>query len=184
MRRARFSRQLVLTVGTVVACVALAAPGAAHAPAATISLSGLLTFPTAPVEQVCKGTRAGTKTKLLVRLSCGVTGVFAGKPARAGANYYWKWTLPVSNTGTTKALGPEVGRIGLNFGAGKIVYLSTQGTENPRGTGAARTTGTWVVSGGTGVYAGASGKGTYVFDTRTVGTQFSVMKVALKGTIS
>ena len=119
-----------------------------------------------------------------MRLSCNATGVFAGSPARAGANYYWKWTLPVTNTGTRQALGPEVGRIGLNFGAGKIVYLSTQGVEKPRGASAGRTTGTWVASGGTGIYAGASGKGTYVFDTRTAGSRFTVLKLVVKGTIS
>ena len=147
-------------------------------------MSGTLTLRPASVQKVCKGTRGGTTAKPLVRLSCGATGVFTGLPARAGANYYWKWTLPISNTGTTKALGPEVGRIGLNFGAGKIVYLSTQGAETPRGGTAARTTGTWVVSGGTGIYAGASGKGTYVFDTKLVGSRFTVMKLVVKGSIS
>jgi hypothetical protein len=176
--------QVALTVVAAAASVGFAAPGAAHAPAAATVVSGTLVLPAASVQRVCRGTRAGTKTKPLVRLSCGATGVFAGQPARAGANYYWNWTLPISNAGTTKALGPEAGRIGLNFGAGKIVYLSTQGTEKPRGATAGRTTGRWVVSGGTGIYAGASGKGTYVFDTKTAGTRFTVLKLALKGTIS
>jgi len=175
---------VALTVVATVACVALAAPGAAHAPAAATIVSGTLVLPAASVQQVCRGTRAGTKTKPFVRLSCGATGLFAGQPARAGANYYWKWTLPISDTGRTEALGPEVGRIGLNFGAGKIVYLSTQGMEKPRGATAGRTIGTWVVSGGTGIYAGTSGKGTYVFDTKTAGTRFTVLKLAVKGTIS
>jgi hypothetical protein len=176
---------LACVVVAVLACIALAAPGAARAPSAVAkTVSGTITLPPASVQQVCKGTRAGTIAKPLVRLSCGATGVFTGLPARAGANYYWKWTLPISNTGTTKALGPEVGRIGLNFGAGRIVYLSTQGAETPRGRTAARTTGTWVVSGGTGIYAGASGKGTYVFDTKLVGSRFTVMKLVVKGSIA
>ena len=107
------ARQLACVVVAVLACIALAAPGAARAPsAAATTVSGTLTLRPASVQQVCKGTRGGTVAKPLVRLSCGATGVFTRLPARAGANYYWKWTLPISNTGSTKALGPEVGRSG------------------------------------------------------------------------
>jgi hypothetical protein len=185
MRRGRLSRQLACVAVAALACIALAAPGAARAPrAAQTTLSGTLVFPPAPVRKVCRGQRAGTKAKPLMRLSCGATGTYRGRPARAGANYYWTWTLPIDNTGTTKALGPEVGRIGLNFGGGKIVYLSTQGAEKPRGATAGRTTGTWVVSGGTGTYASASGNGTYVFDTKIVSSRLTVMKLVVKGSIS
>ena len=178
------SSRLAVALVTVSVFVVVAAPGGARAPRATTALSGTLAFRLAPVLQVCKSAAAGTRTKPLVRLSCGVSGTFSGRPARAGANYYWVWTVPISITGTMQAFGPEVGRIGLNFGAGKIVYLSTQGAQKPRGANAGRTTGTWVVSGGTGIYAGASGKGTYVFDTKTASSRFTVLKLAVKGTIS
>jgi hypothetical protein len=39
------------------------------------------------------------------------------------------------------------------------------------------------VSGGTGSYAGASGKGTYVFDTRIASSRFTVMKLAVRDDI-
>lgn len=171
-----------------VACVgviaATTAPGATPRAEASAAVKGTLTLGLGNVQKLCKAARAGTAALPKVRISCGAVGVFKGLPATAGANYYWTWVLPIGADGKTKANGPETGRIGLNFGGGAIVYLTTKGLEKPRGTTAARTTGTWVVQKGEGSYKGATGKGTYVFDTRIVGPAFKLMRITLTGAIN
>ena len=172
-------------VGAVAAVTAGGSSSAeARATQTTAVVKGTLKLGVNTVPKLCRAARAGTAAKPRVRISCGAVGVFEGQPARAGANYFWTWTLPIGADGKTKANGPEKGRIGLNFGGGAIVYLATKGAEKPRGTTAARTTGTWTVQKGQGAYAGATGKGTYVFDTRIVQNRFTLMKMTLDGSIS
>ena len=185
MATARISRKpMWASLAAAFVAAALAAPADAPGSETARTVKGTLVLGLNTVQKLCRASQAGTAAKPAARISCGATGVYTGQPARAGANYYWTWVLPIGSDGKTKANGPETGRIGLNFGGGAIVYLTTNGAEKPRGTTTARTTGTWTVKNGTGSYAGAPGKGTYTFDTKIVAGSFSVMKITLNGSIS
>jgi hypothetical protein len=181
------SRSL-LVVAAVAAALAL--PGAVSSRTVATPLSGTVTLANFDLQQRCGGKQGGTAARKTLIVKCSQTGVFDGKPARAGVSYVWTWTLEVGANGRTSGKGPESGKLGLNFGGGDIVYLATKGMQLPVGKSTpaksqAKSTGTWTVtSGGTGRYKNAKGSGKYSFSTTLEGSRFfSLAKLALQGTI-
>jgi hypothetical protein len=176
----------------LVLAASLALPGAAgHARPGATPLIGIVTLATFDLTQRCGGKPGGTAAKKLLVVSCSQTGAFDGRPARAGVSYVWTWNLEVGANGKTTGKGPETGKLGLNFGGGDIVYLTTKGMQLPVGKSTAaksqaKTTGTWTVtSGGTGRYKSAHGSGTYTYSTTLQGSRFfASAKLTLKGAIS
>jgi hypothetical protein len=168
----------------VAALLAHAAPSATRAP---IRLSGAATLQAVNIQQRC-GFSQGANNTLVAQ--CSQIGAFAGRPARAGVAYAWRWDLEIGADGRTTGNAPERGELAFNFGTARgILRVTTTGRQAPVGTPTADqaqglTTGTWKYKSGTRSFARRRGSGTYRFETTRVGpTTFQVAKITINGTL-
>ena len=184
------ARTFTIRAGVVLAVagglvVAASAGGATRPP---IQLNGTATFQQIVIPQRCSFSTNSTRTILYA--ACTQIGAFAGRPARAGASYGWRWDLEVGTDGRTTGNGPEVGELAFNFGTKLgILRVTTRGQQAPVGTPDAnhavgKTTGTWRYKSGTKRFAKRRGTGTYTFDTERTGPDtFQVARITLRGTL-
>ena len=161
-------RALVSWLGAVSIAVACALPTAARSSSA---LKGAVALARIDVGVAC------AYPGQLVR--CTESGVFRGSPGRARASYSWTWNLSSSSA---------EGRLTLTFAKSGSLVLETSGREqatNPPGS--LKTAGSWRVASGTGSFARAFGRGSYVclsIENRNVKPVTRTGSITISGTIS
>jgi hypothetical protein len=181
-------RRIAVVVAVAAGVTALVAQAAPSAPRPPIRLSGTATLQAVDISVRCNFGRGANNT---VIAACSQIGAFAGRPARAGVAYAWRWDLELGPDGrTTTGNGPERGELALNFGAKRgILRVTTTGRQAPVGTPTAdqaqgRTVGTWKFKSGTKTFARRRGTGTYRFDTTRIGpTTFEIARITINGTL-